>query len=57
MAVETHTAFFPRVFCPGCNGVVTYQIDELPATKENDHKAQDVICKECFYIIATFHES
>jgi hypothetical protein len=56
MAVETQMTFFLQVYCPGCNRVVKYQIDEPPATHGNDHKAQDVICPDFFYVIATFPE-
>jgi hypothetical protein len=56
MAVQTSTTFFPLVYCPGCKHTVRYAVDELPATDGNDHKAQDIVCPECYYIIATFHE-
>ena len=56
MAVGIQVNFYPRIYCPGCEQVVTYQIDPLPATAESSNNVQDVICPECFYIIATFHE-
>jgi hypothetical protein len=47
---------FEFVYCPGCNQTVKYAIDLLPAVNAQDHKAQDIVCPQCYYIIATFHE-
>jgi ribosomal protein S27E len=52
----SETALFSKVYCRGCNQVVTYTVKELLATNDHDHQAQNIVCPDCSYIIATFHE-
>ena len=44
------------VYCDNCKRVVSYKVDFLPANDRNLHGAQDIVCDECSFSIATFHE-
>ena len=55
---ENKTPFpeWPLLYCPCCETATPYFRDRLPADKNNDHVALDVVCSTCKFIVATFHE-
>jgi len=46
---------FSLVWCPTCEKTQKIIFDVLPAGRENDHDAADIVCDHCKSIIATLH--
>jgi hypothetical protein len=44
------------VYCQCCEKIVAWRLVEMPPTKEHAGYAKDLLCGECAYILATFHE-
>ncbi len=44
------------VWCRNCEKITTWKLVQMNPTKEHAGYAQDLLCSECAWIIATFHE-
>ena len=61
---DKNVALDDYVWCPNCEKVVEWHINEMatkvPALVGNGTTtwfAQDLLCKECCFVITTFHEN
>ena len=44
------------VYCENCKEIRSYRVGFMPANDKNPDDAQDILCDECAFVIATFHE-
>jgi len=46
-----------HIWCDNCRAVRPLLVDDMPPSGRNKHRAVDLLCGDCHYIVATLHES
>jgi hypothetical protein len=53
---EKNVALDALIWCRNCKKKVKWLLQELAPSEKNPNYAQDLVCSECAWLIATFHE-
>lgn len=45
------------IYCPNCKAIKRLRRDYMVADGRNTHDAEDLVCADCHFVIATLHAS